>query len=59
MPGPIQIRCLQAIDDRQIQELSDLLVDCVEGGASVSFSRWPCYIGWTRPRCLTGCHALL
>lgn len=37
MPSSIRIRCLQAIDDRQIQQLSDLLIDCVEGGASVSF----------------------
>ena len=37
MPGDIQIRSLQTIDDRQIQGLSDLLIDCVEGGASVSF----------------------
>jgi GNAT superfamily N-acetyltransferase len=25
------------LDDRDIQELSDVLIDCVEGGASVSF----------------------
>lgn len=37
MPGAIQIRCLQTIDDREIQGLSDVLIDCVEGGASVSF----------------------
>jgi GNAT superfamily N-acetyltransferase len=37
MPGAIQIRCLQAIGDREIQGLSDVLIDCVEGGASVSF----------------------
>jgi GNAT superfamily N-acetyltransferase len=35
--GAIQIRCLQTIGDREIQGLSDLLIDCVEGGASVSF----------------------
>jgi GNAT superfamily N-acetyltransferase len=35
--GAIQIRCLQAIGDREIQGLSDVLIDCVEGGASVSF----------------------
>jgi GNAT superfamily N-acetyltransferase len=40
MPGDIQIRCLQAIGDREIQGLSDVLIDCVEGGASVSFM-WP------------------
>lgn len=37
MPSAIQIRCLQAIGDREIQGLSDVLIDCVEGGASVSF----------------------
>jgi GNAT superfamily N-acetyltransferase len=35
--GAIQIRCLQTIGDREIQGLSDVLIDCVEGGASVSF----------------------
>src|SRR5688500_16923097 len=33
----IQIRCLQTIGDREIQGLCDVLIDCVEGGASVSF----------------------
>jgi GNAT superfamily N-acetyltransferase len=33
----MQIRCLPAIGERHIQELSDVLIDCVEGGASVSF----------------------
>jgi GNAT superfamily N-acetyltransferase len=37
VPGAIQIRCLQSIGDREIQGLSDVLIDCVEGGASVSF----------------------
>jgi GNAT superfamily N-acetyltransferase len=37
MAGAIQIRCLQTIGDREIQGLSDVLIDCVEGGASVSF----------------------
>ena len=37
MPGDIQIRCLQTIGDREVQGLSDVLIDCVEGGASVSF----------------------
>jgi GNAT superfamily N-acetyltransferase len=32
-----QIRCLQRIGDREIQGLSEVLIDCVEGGASVSF----------------------
>jgi GNAT superfamily N-acetyltransferase len=33
----IRIRRLQVIGDREIHELSSVLVDCVEGGASVSF----------------------
>jgi GNAT superfamily N-acetyltransferase len=33
----IQIRSLQTIGDREIHALSDVLIDCVEGGASVSF----------------------
>jgi GNAT superfamily N-acetyltransferase len=33
----IQVRTLQAVSEREIQELSDVLIDCVEGGASVSF----------------------
>ena len=37
MPDDVQIRCLQTIGDREIQGLSDVLIDCVEGGASVSF----------------------
>lgn len=37
MPDAIQIRCLQTIGDREIQGLSDVLIDCVEGGASVGF----------------------
>jgi GNAT superfamily N-acetyltransferase len=32
-----QVRSLREADDREIQELSDVLIDCVEGGASVSF----------------------
>ena len=35
--GGVRIRCLQTIGEREIQELSDVLIDCVEGGASVSF----------------------
>jgi putative methionine-R-sulfoxide reductase with GAF domain/GNAT superfamily N-acetyltransferase len=31
------VRRLHALDDAQIDELADLLTDCVEGGASVSF----------------------
>jgi GNAT superfamily N-acetyltransferase len=35
--GDIRIRYLQTLGDRDIQGLSDVLIDCVEGGASVSF----------------------
>ncbi len=31
------LRRLHALDDAQIDELAELLIDCVEGGASVSF----------------------
>jgi GNAT superfamily N-acetyltransferase len=37
MPETIKIRCLQTIGEREIEGLSDVLIDCVEGGASVSF----------------------
>ena len=37
MPSAITIRCLKTIGEREIQGLSDVLIDCVEGGASVSF----------------------
>ena len=37
MAGGSQIRCLDTIGEREIQGLSDVLIDCVEGGASVSF----------------------
>ncbi len=33
----IRIRCLQAISTRELQGLVEVLIDCVEGGASVSF----------------------
>jgi GNAT superfamily N-acetyltransferase len=33
----LSIRCLQSVGEREIQGLSDVLIDCVEGGASVSF----------------------
>ena len=36
-PDQIQIRCLQTIGDREITGLSNVLIDCVEGGASVGF----------------------
>lgn len=35
-PGPA-IRRLRAVDDAQIQGLADLLIDSIDGGASVSF----------------------
>lgn len=37
MPNGIEIRSLQTFGDREIEGLSDVLIDCVEGGASVSF----------------------
>lgn len=33
----MQIRCLNQLGERQIEELAEVLIDCVEGGASVSF----------------------
>jgi GNAT superfamily N-acetyltransferase len=35
-PSP-SLRRLHALNDAQIDELADVLIDCVEGGASVSF----------------------
>jgi GNAT superfamily N-acetyltransferase len=37
MPDAVRIRRLDAIGDREIAGLCDVLIDCVEGGASVSF----------------------
>ena len=37
MTGAVRVRRLEAIGEREIQALSDVLIDCVEGGASVSF----------------------
>ena len=37
MTSAIQIRQLDKIGEREIVALSDVLIDCVEGGASVSF----------------------
>src|SRR5262245_19782270 len=37
MHDGIRIRCLETLGDREIEGLSDVLIDCVEGGASVSF----------------------
>ena len=36
----IGIRPLTKFDEREVRGLSDVLIDCVEGGASVSFM-WP------------------
>jgi GNAT superfamily N-acetyltransferase len=33
----MKIRCLREIGEREIEGLSNVLIDCVEGGASVSF----------------------
>jgi GNAT superfamily N-acetyltransferase len=40
MSNAIQIRCVEVFDEREIDGLCDVLIDCVEGGASVSFM-WP------------------
>jgi GNAT superfamily N-acetyltransferase len=37
MSGTIRVRTLASFGDREMQDLSDVLIDCVEGGASVSF----------------------
>ena len=37
MPDPVRIRPLQPIGAPEIQALGNVLIDCVEGGASVSF----------------------
>lgn len=37
MSSDVRIRGLNTINEREIQALSDVLIDCVEGGASVSF----------------------
>jgi GNAT superfamily N-acetyltransferase len=37
VPPGVQVRRLRAFDERELGELAELLVDCVEGGASVSF----------------------
>jgi hypothetical protein len=42
------IRRLTTVDDLRIEQLSDVLIDCVEGGASVSFMH-----PLTRERALT------
>src|SRR5688572_721125 len=35
--GSPTVRRLESVDDRQVDELASVLIDCVEGGASVSF----------------------
>jgi GNAT superfamily N-acetyltransferase len=35
--SPWSLRRLHAIDDKQLDALADVLIECVEGGASVSF----------------------
>ena len=38
MTGPAwSLRRLEAVDEEEIEGLADVLIDCVEGGASVSF----------------------
>ena len=37
MPPGIRVRRLDAFHEREFVELSEVLIDCVEGGASVSF----------------------
>lgn len=36
-PSTWTLRRLQAVSETQIEQLADVLIDCVEGGASVSF----------------------
>jgi GNAT superfamily N-acetyltransferase len=45
VPGPCSIRCLRSLGDEEIRGLCDVLIDCVEGGASVSF-----LLPMTRPK---------
>ncbi len=35
--SPWSVRRLHAVDEAQVEALADVLIDCVEGGASVSF----------------------
>ena len=37
MESGIRVRRLGAFHEREIVELTEVLIDCVEGGASVSF----------------------
>ncbi len=36
-PGVLPVRLLQTVTEQQLSQLADVLVDCVDGGASVSF----------------------
>lgn len=36
-PAPVRVRRADAVDESLLQQLAAVLVDCVEGGASVSF----------------------
>lgn len=36
-PSPFTLRRLETVSDAEIEALTDVLIDCVEGGASVSF----------------------
>jgi GNAT superfamily N-acetyltransferase len=40
MTGEFRIRRLETVSEREVAGLCDVLIDCVEGGASVSFM-WP------------------
>jgi GNAT superfamily N-acetyltransferase len=40
VPGAFRIRRLETFEREVVERLSDVLIDCVEGGASVSFI-WP------------------
>ncbi|HKU14971.1 MAG TPA: GNAT family N-acetyltransferase [Steroidobacteraceae bacterium] len=40
MSREVEVRRLQKLDEHELQGLSDVLLDCVAGGASVSFM-WP------------------
>jgi ribosomal protein S18 acetylase RimI-like enzyme len=37
MAAPWTLRWLSVVDDAQVEALAEVLIDCVEGGASVSF----------------------
>jgi ribosomal protein S18 acetylase RimI-like enzyme len=37
MTSPVSIRRLHRVDELQVEQLAEVLIDCVEGGASVSF----------------------